>query len=417
MIIAYMINRYPEPSHSFIRREISALEQLGVNVKRFSIRRWKGEIPDPLDREERSKTRAILDTAPLQIVRTILTTAIGHPQAFARAARLAWNLGRRSDRGLLYHGFYLAEACVLKKWLSGADIDHLHAHFGTNSACVAMLCHELGGPKYSFTVHGPDEFDRPALLGLRTKIARANFVVAISNFGKSQLMRWSDFVHWKKIHVVHCGVDRKFLNDSPTPVPDARRLVCIGRLAEAKGQSLLVEAAAQLKSEGLDFEIVVAGGGPMHSELEALVTRLDVRDRIKLLGWVSGETVRSELLASRAMVLPSFAEGLPVVVMEALALGRPVIASRIAGTPELVEHGVSGWLIEAGSLESLTGALREALTAKPERLSQMGLDGRHRVQKDHDVEREATKLLSLMRGISPALPEQNDQREPPRKAA
>ncbi|HEY8943248.1 MAG TPA: glycosyltransferase family 4 protein, partial [Polyangiaceae bacterium] len=348
-----------------------------------------------------------------------LSTALGRPGAFLRAARLAWALGRNSDRGLLYHAFYLGEACVLRAWLARGRVDHLHAHFGTNSACVAMLCRELGGPKYSFTVHGPDEFDRPGLLGLPTKIAKADFVVGISNFGKSQLMRWSEFAHWKKIHVVHCGVDDKFLGEEPTPVPAARRLVCIGRLAGAKGQSLLVEAAARLKREGMDFEIVLAGSGPMHDELEELVARLDVRDRVKLLGWVSNQTVREELLAARAMVLPSFAEGLPVAVMESLAMGRPVIASRIAGTPELVEHGVSGWLVDAGSLESVTNALREALNAEPEQLTRMGASGRRRVQEHHDASREAMKLLSLMRALNETdgADNQVDEPQPPHSEA
>lgn len=397
MSIAYVINRYPEPSQSFIRREIAALEGLGVEVKRFTIRRWGVDLPDPADRDEKSKTRAIVEAGPTEIARAMLATAFGRPAAFLKAARLAWSLGARSDRGLLFHAFYLGEACVLRRWLRRAGVNHLHAHFGTNSACVAMLCHELGGPKYSFTVHGPDEFDRPALLGLKTKIAKAEFVVGISNFGKSQLMRWSDFEHWNKIHVVHCGVDAKFLGEVPTPVPESRRLLCIGRLAGAKGQSLLIEAAARLKREGLTFEIVLAGSGPMHRDLEVLASRLDVQDCVKLLGWVSSDTVHKELLASRAMVLPSFAEGLPVAVMEALALGRPVIASRIAGTPELVENGVSGWLVEAGSIDSLTNALREALSAEPERLTQMGLNGRRLVQERHDAAREAGKLLSLMR--------------------
>lgn len=411
MAIAYLINRYPEPSQSFIRREIAALEQLGVEVKRFTIRRWKAALPDQADRQETSKTRAIVEAKPAEIALAVLQTAFGKPGAFVRALRLAWDMGRHSDRGVLFHVFYLGEGCVLKKWLTNSGVDHLHAHFGTNSACVAMFCRELGGPKYSFTVHGPDEFDRPGLLNLSTKIAKAEFVVGISNFGKSQLMRWSDFLDWKKIHVIHCGVDQQFLGEEPTPVPRTPRLVCIGRLAGAKGQSLLIEAAARLKGEGLHFEIVLAGSGPMHNELQELAARLDVEDRIRILGWVSSDTVRRELLAARAMVLPSFAEGLPVAVMEALAMGRPVIASRIAGTPELVEHGVSGWLVEPGSIDSVTAALREVLRADASRLTQMGLNGRRRVQQQHDANSEASKLLALMRHAEVAR-----ETEPPQSA-
>jgi glycosyltransferase involved in cell wall biosynthesis len=401
MAIAYVVNTYPRPSHSFIRREIAALEQLGVPVHRFTIRREQDDLPDVADREEQARTRAILEAPAYEIARAVLSTLSQKPGAFLKAARLAWQLGKASDRGRLYHLFYLGEACVLKQWLSDAKVNHVHAHFGTNSTCVALLCHELGGPKYSFTVHGPDEFDRPGLLGLAAKVAKAEFVVGISKFGKSQLMRWARFADWKKIHIVHCGVDDKYLAMDPTSVPKAPRLVCVGRLANAKGQALLIEAAARLKREGLEFQIVLAGNGPLQKELEQLVRELDVTDRVELRGWVSNDDVRELLQGSRALVLPSFAEGLPVAVMEAFAMGRPVVASRIAGMPELVEHRVSGWLIDAGSVESLTNAIRDVLRTTPEALTQMGRVGRRRVEAQHDALKEAKKLLRLMKQPTP----------------
>jgi colanic acid/amylovoran biosynthesis glycosyltransferase len=398
---AYLVNRYPEASQSFIRREIVALERLGVEVQRYVVRHWEGTLVDEEDKRENARSRAILDTPVRDFAWAVGSTLASRPRAFLRALELSWRLSRSSPRGFAYHGMYLAEACVLRRWLQDEGIGHVHAHFGTNSACVAMLCHELGGPKYSFTVHGPDEFDRPGQLGLAEKVKRSEFVVGISKFGKSQLMRWSNFTDWKKIHVVHCGVDRQFLESDPTPIPAAPRVVCVGRLAHAKGQSLLIEAAARLKQEGLEFEIVLAGSGPMHQELEALVTQYDVADRVRLLGWVSNARVRQELIASRAMVLPSFAEGLPVAIMEAFAMGRPVIATRVAAIPELVEDDATGWLIEPGALGSLVNALRDLFTSHPERLAKMGRRGRARVRDRHNIDREAAKLLMLLRGQMP----------------
>ena len=398
---AYLVNRYPEASQSFIRREIVALERLGVEVQRYVVRHWEGELVDEEDKQESARSRAILDAPVREFAWAVGSTVATRPRAFLRALELSWRLSRSSPRGFAYHGMYLAEACVLRRWLHDEGVGHVHAHFGTNSACVAMLCHELGGPEYSFTVHGPDEFDRPGQLGLAEKVKRSQFVVGISNFGKSQLMRWSNFADWKKIHVVHCGVDRQFLESEPTPIPTAPRVVCIGRLAHAKGQSLLVEAAARLKQEGLEFEIVLAGSGPMHQEIEALVTKYDVADRVRLLGWVSNARVREELIASRAMVLPSFAEGLPVAIMEAFAMGRPVVATRVAGIPELVEDNATGWLIEAGELDSLVNALRDLFTSHPDRLAKMGRRGRVRVRERHNIDREAAKLLMLLRGRMP----------------
>jgi glycosyltransferase involved in cell wall biosynthesis len=399
---AYLVNRYPEASQSFIRREIVALERLGVEVQRFVVRHWEGTLVDEEDKKESARSRAILDAPVREFAWAVGSTLATRPGAFLRALGLSWRESRSSPQGFAYHAMYLAEACVLRRWLHNAGVNHVHAHFGTNSACVAMLCHELGGPKYSFTVHGPDEFDRPGQLGLAEKVKRSEFVVGISNFGKSQLMRWSNFADWKKIHVVHCGVDRQFLESEPTPIPAAPRVVCIGRLAQAKGQSLLVEAAARLKREGLEFEIVLAGSGPMHQELEALVNQYDVADRVRLLGWVSNARVRQELIASRAMVLPSFAEGLPVAIMEAFAMGRPVVATRVAGIPELVEDNATGWLIEPGALDSLVNALRDLFTSHPARLAKMGRRGRARVRDRHNIDSEAAKLLMLLRGRTPS---------------
>ena len=159
---------------------------------------------------------------------------------------MTWRLARASDRGLLVHVAYLAEACVLRQWTRRDEIGHLHVHFGTNSTAVALLCRVLGGPPYSFTVHGPEEFDRPVSLSLCLKIRHAAFVIAICSFGKSQLWRWADFADWGKIHVVHCGLDQSFLAAAHTLPPAPPRLVNIGRLSEQKGQLVLLEAAARL---------------------------------------------------------------------------------------------------------------------------------------------------------------------------
>lgn len=399
MKIAYLVNQYPQASHSFIRREIAGVQQLGIDVERFTVRRWSTPLVDEADIEEQRRTRAILETPPARLLLNTCKAVLAGPVPFLRALRLAVRTGLHSDRGLPYHLVYLVEAATLREWLKRENVQHVHAHFGTNSAAVAMLCAELGGPSYSFTVHGPDEFDAPELLSLGKKIQKAAFVVGISDFGKSQLFRWCSFDQWRKVKVVHCGVDAAFLATEPDPIPAAPRLVCVGRLSEAKGQPLLIEAAARLKREGLKFEIVLAGGGPMQAQIEELIARNDVGDCVRLLGWVSNVQVREELRRSRAMVLPSFAEGLPVAIMEALAMGRPVIASRIAGIPELVETGTCGWLITPGSVEALSGALRDAITADVGRLTEMGRRGRALVQERHDASKEAAKLKALFEQV------------------
>jgi len=255
----------------------------------------------------------------------------------------------------------------------------------------------LGGPPYSFTVHGPEEFDRPEFLGLGEKIRRAAFVVGICSFTRSQLFRWVERAHWARIHVVRCGLERAF-HERPAATPTAaRRLVCIGRLSEQKGHLLLVAAMRLAFDRGCSFDLVLVGDGELRSAIEELVGTLDLAAHVRITGWVGSAAVRDELERARALVLPSFAEGLPVVIMEAMALRRPVITTFVAGIPELVRPGESGWLLPAGDVAALADAIVECMDAEPDVLQRMGEAARRRVLADHDVDAEAGKLARLFR--------------------
>lgn len=395
LTIAYLVNQYPKVSHSFIRREIIGLEACGVNVLRFSIRSCSAELVDAADRQELSHTRIILASGLLTLVLSLLHVAVTKPIPLLQALWLTLKVSRTSDRSIVNHIAYLVEACLLLKWLKNSDVAHVHAHFGTNSTDVAMLCHALGGPPYSFTVHGPEEFDRLRELALIEKIERAKFVVAISSFGRSQLYRWCKLNRWFKIHEVHCGIDDAFLNRSSVLMSPEPRLVCVGRLCEAKGQLLLLQAVSQLASEGLRFRLVLVGDGELRSEVELLIVQLKLQNWVEITGWASSADVRDQILSARAMVLPSFAEGLPVVIMEALALGRPVISTYVAGIPELIESGKCGWLIPPGSVDALVVAMRTALTLPVEVLKEMGSAGMEQVAQRHNSAIEAAKLAEL----------------------
>jgi glycosyltransferase involved in cell wall biosynthesis len=398
MRVAYVVNQYPSISHTFIRREIQALESFGVQVARFSLRPMSAQaLPDPLDQRELAATQAVLGGGARALVPAVARMAAMHPERFARAEKLTFRIGMRSERGILRNFAYLAEACSLVEELERAGVDHVHAHFGTNSAAVAMLAHVLGGPTYSFTAHGPEEFDKPDLIALRDKIAHAAFVVGVSSFGRSQLYRYCPAQEWSKVHVVRCGVDASYVDAPPTPVPDVPRLLSVGRLSEQKGQLLLVEAAALLKREGRTFQLVLVGDGPLRGEIEAIIAREGLGQHVQISGWASGDEVRRAIEQARAFVLPSFAEGLPVVLMEALARGRPVITTYIAGIPELVESGVHGWLVPAGSVEAVAEAMRKALDTPVEQLSEMGRRGHQRVREMHDADSNARALLELFR--------------------
>ncbi len=393
--IAYLINQYPKVSHSFIRREIAGIEACGIRVARFSIRSCSTELVDEADLLELQQTRVLLGIGIVGLFFGLLRVAATKPIRFLEALWLALRLGWCSEQGVLHHLAYLAEACVLLRWFSDSGVAHVHAHFGTNSTTVAMLCRAIGGPPYSFTIHGPEEFDKVKALALVEKVERAAFVVTLSCFGKSQLYRWCTPKQWSKIHVVHCGVDDVFLAQPPVAVTPEPRLVCVGRLCEQKGQLLLLEAVRQLAAEGLRFKLVLVGDGPLHNQIEARIAQLSLQDRVEITGWASSSEVCQHILASQVMVLPSFAEGLPVVLMEALALGRPVISTYIAGIPELVKPGVCGWLVPPGSVEALTAAMRAALQLPVEQLEQMGRAGAEQIAQRHNAAVEASKLAAL----------------------
>ncbi len=397
MKVAYLVNQYPKVSHSFIRREILGVEQYGVDVHRFAIRACREELVDDADLQELEKTRVVLDAGGLHLLTQMIVVALRHPKKFWQALGLVIKLGRRSERGLLLHFIYLAEACVLLRWFQAAGIQHVHAHFGTNSTTVALLCAALGGPPYSFTAHGPEEFDKVTALALPEKIRRAAFVVAISSFGKSQLYRWCEVQDWEKVQEVHCGLDESFLGQPPSPVPDVPQFICVGRLSEQKGQFLLLAAVAQLAAMGEVFQLTLVGDGPLRPAIEAFIEQHQLQGYVKLMGWASNATVRQAVLESRVLVLPSFAEGLPVVLMEALALRRPVITTYIAGIPELVDAKTCGWLITPGSVEALVQAMQQSLHTPVDQLEVMGNIGAERVAAQHTIATEAQKLTHLFK--------------------
>jgi colanic acid/amylovoran biosynthesis glycosyltransferase len=393
--VAYLVNQYPKVSHSFIRREILALERLGIEVNRCSVRGWDGDLPDAADVEERAKTRYLLQGGLLPLLGATFRAVLASPRRWARALGLAVRLSRSAERSLPYHLVYLGQACLLREWLQRVGSSHLHAHFGTNSAEVALLVDALGGPPFSMTVHGPEEFDKPAALHLAEKMKGAAFTAAVSSYGRSQLYRWSPRETWPRIAVVHCGIEPSFHAGESSSPPSAPRLVCVGRLCEQKGQLLLVEAVSMLVRKGRAVELVLAGDGEMRGEIESLIAERGLREHVRITGWISSDAVRDEILSARALVLPSFAEGLPVVIMEAMALRRPVVSTYIAGIPELVEDGKTGWLVPAGDLDALCAALEACLAASTETLARLGEAGYARVLERHDVDREAAKLAAL----------------------
>ena len=257
-----------------------------------------------------------------------------------------------------------------------------------------MYTHLLTGVPYSFTVHGYDEFDNPKALGLSYKVEHASFVATVSSYSRSQLMRWARIEDWSKIAVIHCGLGEESYATVDS-VPKPNRFVSVGRLCKEKAQLVLLEALSQLVQEDIDAEVVFVGDGEMRMPLEQRVDELKLRDHVRITGWLDGNGVRDELVSARALVHPSFADGLPIVIMEAMALRRPVITCYIAGTPELVREGETGWLVPASSVDDLAGAMKRCLATSVPDLAQMGENARVRVRERHRVDAQAAKLGQL----------------------
>lgn len=392
MQITYLINQYPKVSHSFIRREILALEKQGFNVQRIAQRGWNDTLVDLQDQSERQKTQYIVKQGVFSLLLSALKVLLSTPKRFLCTLGLALSMAKGSDRSLAHHLIYFIEACQMQAWLNAHHSCHIHAHFGTNSSEIAMFASQLSGIPYSFTVHGPEEFDKPQALKLNQKIKLAKFVAAISSFGRSQLFRWANYHDWSKIKEVHCGLESHFYENTMTVTPEKHSMVCVGRICEQKGQLLLIEAVKKLHDNGLTIHLVLAGDGEMREEVESLIKQYHLQPSITITGWISSDEVRDYILAAEIMVLPSFAEGLPVVIMEAMSLKRPVISTYVAGIPELIEHKKNGWLCAAGDVDALAKVMQEALATSKPKLKAMSDLAYQKVIERHNIDTEAAKL-------------------------
>lgn len=398
MRLAYLCNLYPAVSHSFVRREIDAVERAGHQVYRFSVRQPPADLKDRADRGEAERTEVVLGHGLPGLLGAVLILLLSRPLRTLDAIVAAGRLSGPGLKSKFRHLAYWLEAAWLVRRLNALKIEHLHAHFGTNPAAVAAIACAWGGPPFSFTVHGPDEFDAPMTLSLPAKIAASSFVAAVSSYGRSQLMRWSNPEHWGKVDVVRCGLDSGFLDAKPTPVPaKSTELVCVARLSAQKGLPLLIAACDRLRARGEQFKLTLVGDGEMRGEIETEIASRKLGETITLTGIQTADEIREHLKRARAFVLASFAEGLPVVIMEALALGRPVITTSIAGIPELVDNEC-GWLIPAGSEDALVDAMTAVLHASAKDLTEKAAVGRERVCQLHDADRNAATLIERLMG-------------------
>ena len=418
--VAYLTGEYPRATDTFVQREVAALRELGLEVFTFSARATDpSHHVGPEQVAEAAATFALVSAAknPVALLGAHARRLLASPGRYARGFATAWGLRWKGLAGAAYACFYFLEAGVLADQLARRKVTHLHNHFGNSSCSVAATASAISGVPFSFTLHGPAIFFEPYHWALPEKIARARFVACISHFCRSQAMFLSAREHWGKLQIVHCGVRP----ERYTPVEHAEagvrgdgtiRLLFVGRLAAVKGLPVLLEAFGELPE---NFHLEVVGDGEDRAGAEAAAAALPggAGGRVTFSGYRSQDGVAEAFARSDAFVLPSFAEGVPVVLMEALASGVPAVATAVAGVGELVEDGRSGRVVPPGDPAALGAALRE-LGADAELRASYGRRGRQKVEDEFSVLPQARRLAARIRGEELAP---RPQSEPPRADA
>ena len=396
--IAYLISRYPAISHTFILREIRELRRLGVEIYPVSVNPPDRPVSQ-LSEEERieaATTVCLKSMTSAQMAGAMWRTLTAHPAGLLAGLQLAFRLGGTDPKAIAKRLFYLAEAVLTGDFLRREQLPHLHVHFATPAATVALFVKEVFGIPFSMTVHGPDEFYDVTAHHLPEKIAAASFICTIGSFCRSQLMKLSAPEHWSKMEVSPLGVDPQLFRPRPVYKDEHFRILCLGRLVAAKGQAVLLDAVRLLARQGRPVHATFAGDGPDRQRLETMAREYGVTEHVAFLGAVNPESVRGLYAATDAFVLPSFAEGIPVVLMEAMAMEVPCVTTVVNGIPELITSGESGLLVSPSDAAQLADAI-ENLIANPALRQSLGKAGRRKVTASYDLVRNVARLHNIFR--------------------
>lgn len=395
--IAYLTGLYPRATDTFIQREIAALRAQGFEIETCSIRETDAAHHVGAEQKaEFARTFQVLKTAmnPVKALTAHAALLRANPGEWVSALRLALRTRAPGLKAFIWQMAYFLEAGVLAHHLRRKGVVHLHNHFADTSCSVAMIMSEMSGIPFSLSMHGPGIFFEPMRWRIDEKIARASFTACISHFCRSQGMYFSDAAHWDKLKILHCGVEPEKYGQTPNR-SFGKRLLFVGRLDAVKGIPLLLDAVTQLKGAHPDMSLTVIGDGPIRADLEAQARSLDIP--AEFVGYKSQAEVAQHLDSHDMLILPSFAEGVPVVLMEAMAARIPVIASRVGGVQELVEDGKSGFVLAPGDVIALTAAL-DRLLSDSDLCARMGTAGRAKVEAEFNIHKEGAWLGALLTG-------------------
>jgi glycosyltransferase involved in cell wall biosynthesis len=397
--LAYLVSRYPAVSHTFILREILGLRDLGVDIDPASIN--SADRPPALltaeERAEAKRTFYVKQAGAGGAIRAHAATLVSRPMGYFRGLWFAMRLGGLDPRRAVMHLFYFIEAVMVGDWMKSRRLRHLHVHFATPAATVGMIVGRIFPFGFSMTVHGPDEFYDVPGYSLAQKVAEAHFICAIGSYARSQLMKASEAAEWAKIEVTPLGVDAAiFAPRVEPPAVDCFEIICVGRLVPAKGQHILLRAIEILRGEGRQVRLRLVGDGPDRKSLEAATQARSISDCVIFEGAVNQDRIRALYEQAHAFALASFAEGIPVVLMEAMAMEIPCVTTWITGIPELIRDSIDGLLVAASDHIALAGALAQ-LMDEPGLRSEIGKAGRRRVIEKYNLQANVARLADVYR--------------------
>lgn len=402
--LAYLVSEYPATSHTFILREVVGLRTRGFDIVTASINADARPLTSVTDEEraERETTYVLKRHGVRGAIGALAWTLRRHPRGFARGLKAVLQRSACNPRLAGKHLFHWLEALMVGRWMDRQQASHLHVHFATAGASVASLTRRIFPITLSMMVHGPDEFAQVDREHFAAKVEAADFVFCISHFARSQTMYHSAPNHWHKLDIVRLGIDPEVFKPARRKSSADFSLLCVGRLVPAKGQHLLLEALLRLRAQGKTISLHLVGDGPDRESLQHFCRRQGLDGQVEFHGALNHDEVRSMYARCDAFALPSFAEGIPVVLMEAMAAGLPCISSRITGIPELISDGETGFTAAASDVDELVTRLGQ-LVDNPGLRQQLGEAGRQRVCDDYNLAQNVGILAERFRNRLAAL--------------
>lgn len=394
MRIAYFTNTYPRATDTFIRREVIGLRKRGFEVFTYSVRKTGSD--HDVDQEvidEKKNTQYLLPFNLIILFILGIKFFFSAPGNFVRTKFLALKTSRPGIKGHFLQVVYFLEAIALADKLQKDKIEHLHNHLGDNSGNVTLFAAKLANIPYSMSIHGPHIFFDGLYWALDKKTEYSKFISCIGHFCTSQMMLYSDKAHWSKFNIVRCGVDLNQF-DYNEPNRKAKKLVYVGRLSAEKGVPILFDSLANLKARGYEVKLTLLGDGEDRQYLENLARETNVSDRVSFGGFVDQETIAKTLRESDIFVLPSFAEGIPVALMEAMAIGIPVIATYVGGITELVVDQQTGQVVFPSDPIALADAIARYVD-NPDLCKTISKNAREKVEMEFNIEDQVDKLATL----------------------